>query len=224
MDRFKRQKRLCFIVPLLPNRTNLSIFNDTDMTISLTTSAGKLQDDVEHIMHSNSTRSDAIKDRVSQSRQARWLKRGNRGTHIFVMKIAERSRALDWYWELWRDLGGDLPTRVDIYVPALTTTVRLEIPDDEDMVGSKRVCSEMSPKNAIKTCWDMMGKTVDLQDLLDHRSDRGGDLDLELAWKASDGALDWLAHSTTVCGKARDWALLASIVKVNVIIRPVVGT
>ena len=186
------------------------------MTFSLTTSAGKLHDDVEHIMHSNSARSDTIKDRVSQSRQAKWLKSGRSGTHIFVMKVAERSLALDWYWELWRDLGGELPGRIDIDLPALSTSVRLVIPLDEDMVGSKRTCRELSPKNTVKTCWEMAGKAVDLQDLLDQRNNNHGNLDLELAWKANDGSLDWVAHRTTVSGKTRDWAVLAGIAKVTV--------
>ena len=216
MERFKGQKRLCFIVPLLPNRTTIGIFNDTDMTLSLTTSAGKLQNDVDYIKHSNSTRSEAIKDRVSQSKQAKWLKSGRKGTHVFIMKIAERSRALDWYWELWRELGGELPLRIDVDVPALSTTVRLEIPE-EDEVGSKRICKELSAQKIIKTCWRMMGEAVDLHDLLDQRDDRQGELDLELAWKAEDGALDWIAYQTTVTGKARDWAILAGIAKAEVI-------
>ncbi len=216
MERIKGQKRLCFIVPLLHSRTSLSIFNDTDMTLSLTTSAGKLADDVEHIMHSSSHRSDSTRDRLSQSRQARWLKPGRKGTHVFVMKVAERSRAFDWYWELWRDLGGELPKRIDIDVPSLSTSLRLLLPEGEDMVGDRKVCRELSPKNTVKTCWEMMGKAIDLQDLLDQRNDMAGDLDLELAWKAGDGSLDWVAHRTTVTGRARDWAVLAGVAKVGV--------
>ena len=183
------------------------------MTISLTTSAGKLQDDVEHLFASNTTRTDTIKDRVHQSTQAKWLQHRRTGRHVFVMKVAERSRALDWYWEVWRDLGGELPARVDVTVPDLSTTVRLLLPTDEDMVGSKRVCRELSPKNTLKTCWDMMEKAIDLQDLLSQRQDKGDDLDLELAWKSVDGTLDWVAHQTTVTGHARDWALLAGVAK-----------
>ena len=216
MERIRGQKRLCFVVPLLPYRTTLSIFNDTDMTLSLTTSAGRLQDDVDRILHSNNSRSDTMKNRVSQSKQAKWLKRGRKGSHVFVMKIGERSRALDWYWELWRDLGCELPRRIDVNVPALLTSIRLIIPEDEDMTGSKKVCRKMSTRNTIKTCWEMMGKAIDVQDLLDQRTEEDGELDLELAWKGSDGTLDWVAHRTTVKGRARDWAVLVGIAKVGV--------
>ena len=213
MERMKGQKRLCFIVPLLPNRTTLSVFNETDMTLSLTTSARRLRSDVDDIMHSNSSR---LKDRVSHSKQAQWLKRGRTGTHVFIMKIKERSRALDWYWELWRDLGGELPDRIEVSVPALSTSIRIVIPKDDDQVGSKTVCHELSPSNTIKACWEMMGNAIDIQDLLDQRNDRAGELDLELAWKAIDGSLDWVAHRTTVSGKSRDWAVLAGIARLEV--------
>ena len=181
------------------------------MTISLTTSAGKLQDDVEHLFASNTTRVDTIKDRVHQSTQAKWLQHHRTGRHVFVMKVAERSRALDWFWELWRELGGELPMRVDVTVPDLSTTVRLLLPTDDNAVGSRRVCRELSPKNTLKTCWDMMEKAIDLKDLLSQRRDKGDDLDLELAWKSVDGTLDWVAYRTTVTGHARDWALLAGV-------------
>ena len=175
-------------------------------------------------MHPISSRLDPIKDRIWQSKQAEWLKRGRTGTHVFIMKIKERSRALDWYWELWRDLGGELPERIEISVPALSTSIRIMISKDDNMVGSKRVCRELSPQNTVKTCWEMMGEAIDLQDLLDQRNDQAGQLDLELAWKAIDGSLDWVAHRTTVSGKPRDWAVLAGIARLEVsfswVVRP----
>ena len=178
------------------------------MTLSLATSVGRSQDDADHKPRSNPSRVDTVKDRVAQSTHA--LRHGRSGTRIFVMKLGERSRAIDWYWELWRDLGGELPERMDINIPSLSTSLRMIIPKDEDMVGSKRVCKELNPTNTIQTCWDMMEKAIDIQDLLDQRSDGGVNLDLELAWKGVDGSLDWIAERTTVTGKARDWAVLAT--------------
>ena len=183
----------------------------------MTTSAGRLQQDVEAVTRANGLgRSSAFKTRVQQSKQAKWLRTGRRGTHVFILKVAERSRALDWYWELWRELGGGLPRRMDIVVPALSTTVRLNIPEDEDEVGSRRVCKELSPINTIKTCWDMMTGAMDVHAILEQQEDRGKELDLELAWKAVDGNLEWVAYGKTVMGQNRDWAVLAGVAKGNV--------
>ncbi|ORY24284.1 Pleckstrin homology domain-domain-containing protein [Naematelia encephala] len=199
-------KQLCFVVPLSTTRTSLSIFNMTDMTLSLTTAASRLGEDMERLL--NSTRYAAMKDRVKNSRQANWLKRGRKGSHIFVLKIAERSRAVDWYWELWRELGGELPPRIDIFVPTFSTSVRLLVPEDEE-VGGRRTRQDMNPKSLIKTCWDLLDEAIDLRDLLKGREEP----DLELAWKTMDGSLDWLAHRTTVQGKTRDWDVLAGVAR-----------
>jgi hypothetical protein len=216
IERLRKQKRLCFLVPLLPNRSSLSIFNETDMTLTLATSAGRLQDDVDHMLRSNSTRSATIRDRVAQSRQAKWLRHGRRGTHIFIMKIAERSRALDWYWELWRELGGELPERIDIAVPSLSTSIRLKLPTDESMVGGKTTRRALCPSSTIKTCWEMMREAIDLDELARQRQAVAGPLDLELAWKGTDATLDWVAYVTTVQGRQRDWAVLVGLAKLQV--------
>jgi hypothetical protein len=182
------------------------------MTLSLTTSAGRLQDDVDHIMHSITTRSGAIKDRVQQSKQAKWLKRGRKGTHIFLMKLGERSRAIDWFWELWRDLGNDLPPRFEVVVPGLSTAVKLKIPEGDE-VGDRSVVRGLSPDATIALCEEMLRNVVDVEGLQREKREQGdgADLDLELVWKTSDGALDWIGQKTNVLGKDRDWGVLAGV-------------
>lgn len=154
-----------------------------------------------------------MKSRVQQSKQAKWLRSGKKGTHIFVMKIAERSRAIDWYWELWRELGGELPARIDITLPSFSTSVRLTLPEDEDMVGSKSTCREFSPSNTIKTSHELLREAIDVDALKKQRSQLGDELDLRLVWKSMGGNLDWVAWETTVQGKNRDWPLLAGLAK-----------
>lgn len=209
----QKQKQLCFIVPLTPTRSSLSIFNDTDLTLSLATSAGRLNEEVEHILRSNTTRSSAIKNRVAQSRQVEWLRRGGRGTHIFVMKLSQRSRAMDWFWEMWRELGGELPHRIDIRVPALSTSIRLRLPDDEE-VGGRVVRSALNPKVTVRTCYDMLSGAVDVETMLGERGQKAHDL--KLVWRGMDTSLDWLAYDTTVQGKRRDWGVLAGLARVQV--------
>jgi hypothetical protein len=206
----KGEKRLCFVVPLLPNRTSLCIFNPTDLTLSLTTSAGKLQDDVEYILHSNTTRSESMKNRVQQSKQAKWLRQGRKGTHIFIMKLGERSRAIDWFWEIWRDLGGELPEMFEVIVPGLSTSVKMKIPKGDE-VGGRQTLKDLHPKRVIETCEQLLREMVDFEGLERQKREQDGEVDLELAWKDVDGGLDWIGHTTTVMGKRRDWSILAGV-------------
>lgn len=212
----EHHQRLCFVVPLLAARSSLCVFNDTDMTLCLTTSAGKLGAEVERIMAGPTRRTTTIKNRVAQSKQLQWLRQGHRGTHIFIMKVAERSRAMDWYWELWRELGGELPRRIDIHVPSLSTSVRLLVPVCEDMVGGKQAREQLNPETVVSTCWSMLNEAMDLDDLISQRVGNGSGPDLELAWRTEDGRLDWVAWDTTVQGRKRDWALLVGMAKMQV--------
>jgi hypothetical protein len=180
------------------------------MTLALCTSAGKLNEDIERLKRRSSHRASAIKNRLSQSKQVQWLRKGRRGTHIFIMKIGQRSRASDWYWEIWRELGGELPTRLDIVVPALSSSVRLLIPEGDEMGGSKAQ-KELNKDKIVQTCWEMMEGTVDIEELVKQRSALSGGLKLELAWKGTDGSLDWVAWGDTVEGRKRGWAVLASL-------------
>ena len=208
-ERIVGHKQLCFTIPLQPSRTSLSIFNPTDMTIALTTSASRLEADVDRILRSRTTMHGALKERVKQSRQYQWLKRGEKGRHVFIMKVSERSRAADWFWELWRDMGGELPRRLDIQIPALATSVRLAIPQDDDEVGGRRTTDLLNPKTVVDTCWEMLEDIYDREKL-----DR--DSDIGLAWKTEDGRLDWLSFDTTVQGKIRDWAVLVGLARQDV--------
>lgn len=161
-------------------------------------------------MHSSTSRTGQLRSRVSESKQLQWLRKRGSGTHIFIIKIRQRSRALDWYWEIWRELGGELPSRVDIGIPALSTSVRLIIPEDDDP-GGRMTRKLLNPKSAIHTCFDMISGAVDLDALTSFSKEP--DLGLQLAWKTGDGYLDWLAWRTTVIGKKRDWGILAGVAR-----------
>ncbi|KAL7420775.1 hypothetical protein Q5752_004727 [Cryptotrichosporon argae] len=191
-----RGKRLCFLVPLERGRSTLSVFNYTDLTLALTTSARKLHERVERLAASR--RAGPLVARVRQSRQAQWLRNGKRGSHVFVLKIAERSRALDWFWAMWRALDGELPPRIDVAIPAFATTARLLV-DEEDT-------RRMAPSRVAETIWDMMADSIDREALTRER-----ELNLELVLHGADGSLDWLVWETDVAGHARHHALLASV-------------
>lgn len=214
-------KRFCFAIPLQPHRSSLSIFNPDDLTLCLTTSVEKLQLEVEAVLKSSKTsRISAVKDRVAHSSQAQWLRGHKKGTQIFILKLPERSRALDWYWELWRDLGGRLPERFDISVPVVSTSIRMNISEEVDngQADSGQLLRHFCPGTVITTSWETLRKKTAFDDIIQQaRLQRIKDeVDLQLVWKASDGVLDWVAYLETVEGKKRPWALLAGLARLQV--------
>lgn len=176
------------------------------MTIAITTSASKLNADVDRVLKSQKTVYGPFKAAIKQSPQYKWLQHfGKSGTHVFIIKLSERTRAADWFWEIWRDSGGTLPPRLDVQIPQLGTSVRLAIPA-EDEPGSEATLQLLNTEAVIDTCWKM------LEGVYDHDK-VGRDTDVGLAWKTEDGKLDWLAFDTTVEGRPRDWAILAGLAR-----------
>jgi len=195
----------------------MSVFHEADMSISLCTSASKLQNDIDIYTERRNSRARVMKDRIAQSKQAQWLRNRERGSHVVIFKLGERSRALDWYWEIWRELGNQLPKRFDVLVPSLSTSVRVQVPEDKFEVGGVEVLKHLKRDQLVKRCWEMIYEAVDVDDLLSQRSGgKGEKLDLELAWKSIEGSLEWIAYGTTVEGRPRDWAVLAGLAKLTV--------
>ncbi|WVQ65819.1 uncharacterized protein L199_003997 [Kwoniella botswanensis] len=219
-------KHLAFVIPLIPHRTSLSIFNPEDVTLCLTTSVYKLQDDVSYLMRSNSSRLGDMRNRIKQSKQIQWLKGHNKGSQVFIMKLGERSRSLDWYWEIWKELNTNgeegLPDRFDIQIPSLSTSIRLftnPTGDDEyDPLGSTSQLEKFEKTKVIETCWKMLlDSDLNVEDLKrqsESASTSKGQLDLQLVWKnQKNGNLDWIAYGDTVQGKKRGWNLLSGLAR-----------
>jgi hypothetical protein len=114
---------------------------------------------------------------------------------------------------MWRELGGELPHRIDIRVPTLSTSIRLRLPDDEE-VGGRLVRNALNPNVTVRTCYDLLSGAVDVEAMLGERGQKAHDL--KLVWRGMDTSLDWLAYDTTVQGKRRDWGVLAGLARVQV--------
>ena len=199
---FTNRLRLCFVIPLSGNITSLSIFSETDMSISLVTSASKFAAGLERLSHRHTGRSRAMLQRVQQSRQVKWIRRDREGSHVFIIKLGQRSRAIDWYWGIWKEGGGVLPQRIDISVPSLSAQIRLDV-DKEQEMGGLRETKAFSLDKVAESCWHSLERNLDLN---------GEDKDYyRFAWRDAEGVLQWLPYGTTVEGQPRYWALLSTI-------------
>jgi hypothetical protein len=93
----------------------------------------------------------------------------------------------------------------------------LRLPEDEE-VGGKLVRKAFNPTITLRTCWELMSKAVEVDELLGQDSGiTGRTFDMiKLGWRGIDSTLDWVAYDTTIQGKRRDWGLLAGLARVRV--------
>ena len=75
------------------------------------------------------------------------------------------------------------------------------------------MCEEMSAERMISKCREMVGETIDLEELFEQRRNSGLEArpHLALTWKSQEGTLEWLSDETTTVGGKRDWGVLAGV-------------
>jgi hypothetical protein len=161
-----------------------------------------------------------LRRRLKDSKQLQWLKGERSGSQVFIFNCRERVRAMDWMWEIWKDLDGVLPETLEIYVPDLQTTIKLARPM-EDSVGSMATCRTLSRSKVLKTAVDALRKLPTFDMLVESaRRETGEMLRLELAWKREE-YLEWISKQDEqrAEGSKREWALLAGLSIISVSVR-----
>ncbi|KAL1713014.1 Pleckstrin homology domain-containing protein [Schizophyllum commune] len=143
----------------------------------------------------------------SRSRQVSYfvLHIDTPGTNIFVFKAKTRSRAVDWYWALWRRLGGEIPPTLEVHNPLLDTRLRVEVPD-LSIMPIERAAQLLSRDNLVKLCLKSLRGAGDFKAEVE-RAVSGGRVRLGLAWRMNTN-LDWIWLDEDVRGNPRYWAVL----------------
>lgn len=177
--------KLVFVIPLGQSTTRLSLYSFVDLTFCIVCPPAPLR----------------------HRSKRRWLNRRHKGLNIFVFKIRSRTRAIDWVWKLWRHLGGELPTSLDIRSPLLDTRVRIDMPRFEgiELTAAYRIFEN---KNVLRLCRENLSKTGNEHELLRHKLATGAKL--ALAWR-SETNLDWVSQLDDVQGNPRKWAILCGL-------------
>lgn len=202
VERAKGFKRLVFSIPL-SGRTSLTLFNQVDKSLSLTSPwAAVYRQTMRQMCCEDGGKSTSAWDRVRHGNTVEHLGMERAGTGVFVLIFQEHSRALDWHWYLSGQLDYRLPKQVEIRLPALATSVRIPVPSDAPSLTVNR-------DTIAKEMWDLILASHDRRHMLQVL---GHVPALEFAWEAG-AALDWVAYNTTVTGKAREWGLLASFAR-----------
>ncbi|KAI5829238.1 hypothetical protein K523DRAFT_41834 [Schizophyllum commune Tattone D] len=142
--------------------------------------------------------------RTTSSRSRQVLHIDTPGTNIFVFKVKTRSRAVDWYWALWRKLGGEIPPTLEIHNPLLDTRLRVEVPD-LSVMPIEKAAALLSRDNLVKLCVKSLRGAGDFKAGVERALERG--VRLGLAWRMNTN-LDWIWLDEDVRGNPRYWAVL----------------
>ncbi|EPQ54943.1 hypothetical protein GLOTRDRAFT_43400 [Gloeophyllum trabeum ATCC 11539] len=181
-------KHFSFLVPFNSPRTKLYLYSFVDMSFCLTCPPTPVRSD---------------------SKRRKLFHRAKRGINIFIFKMKSRSRATDWIWNLWRRLGGQLPTHLDISSPALDTRVRIAIPGFEESDPEGRGYVMFSRENIIALCRKTLKSVKDWEYLVEKPLSEGS-AHLELAWRM-DTKLDWVWRHTDDDEERRPWEVICGL-------------
>ncbi|KAG1742396.1 uncharacterized protein EDB91DRAFT_1279626 [Suillus paluster] len=188
-------KHLAFIIPLRSQRTCSSLYSFTDFTFCILCRPTPV--------------------RNNQSKARRLFRRANEGTNVFVFKAKCRTRAMDWYWQLWRHLGGEIPASIELRCPAIGTRIDLDVPvahavniDNAYHMFSRRNIIDIVRKSLGSSCNSHEVISRDWKHVVEREIAAG--TTLELAW-SFEAKLDWVWKEEDVMGQSRPWAVLCGL-------------
>ncbi|KAK0201660.1 hypothetical protein DFS33DRAFT_1349082 [Desarmillaria ectypa] len=184
-ERLTGHKHLAFLVPLKSGRTHLSLYSFVDLTFCITCPPTPTY---------NGT---------SKSRAFFHIARS--GTNIFVFKPKNRSRGQDWMWQLWRHVGGQVPSMIEVRNPTLDAKVKIDVPTITTVEGYSKTFTR---SNVIALCLQSLRKVPDWKEVIEREISLGKVL--ELAWRM-DTNLDWVWLEDDVYGQQREWVILCGL-------------
>jgi hypothetical protein len=101
---FLKHLRLCYIIPLEPRKTTLSIYSFTDMTFCLVSDRASTYEAVKEKINGEIRRQKESLKHPFRMRKEQFELKEQQQSHrkrIFIFKTRTRTRAMDWVWQLW---------------------------------------------------------------------------------------------------------------------------
>lgn len=188
-------KHLVFIIPLKSQRTHSTLYSFTDFTFCILCPRAPVRN--------NQSKARALFDRMQE------------GTNVFIFKPKCRTRAMDWCWQLWRHLGGKIPTSIELRCPAIGTRIDLDVPavdeaniDKAYRIFSRRNIIDTVQKSLASSCGSHEVASRDWKHVVEREIAAG--TTLELAWNL-EAKLDWVWKEEDVMGQPRPWAVLCGL-------------
>ena len=189
------------VIPLHRSRTQLSIYNQSEPILCLTLPS--------------SLHTEALPGRRSPRRVLSDHLR-DAGTSIFLLRPRIPSLAADWCFDIWQELGGELPAELPREATG-NSDARLVLPIPEHASDAKQwngptelVTGQgfklMTAERIIDKCTQLIDQVGDWHQL--HLERGGSDLELALAWR-NGNRIEWVVDDTTPEGTSRDAQVMA---------------
>ncbi|KAG9035602.1 hypothetical protein FRB95_011008 [Tulasnella sp. JGI-2019a] len=183
---FTHSKHLAYMVSLRKPRAHISLYSRVDSSFCITCPPIPL--------NLNAT---SASDKSSRRSIVRSSPRD--GTYAFVFKCKSRSRAADWMWHIWREIGGGMPDVIEVNVPQLGSRIRFDVPSAEFLEVNQGYRT-ISRRYILDMCRQYIGPE-DWEKILD---DAG---QVELCWR-KNGNLEWIWLDLDVNGETRAWSVV----------------
>ncbi|CAO1615418.1 unnamed protein product [Parajaminaea phylloscopi] len=203
---------LALVIPLRQDATSLSMFSHVDRIFCISYPQ-------QNAMRHHSTTS---KNRVLSLRRT--------GTNLLLFDARLLSSAADWMWDIWREIGGLIPSELEVHIPAYDIRVRFLVPEEmpctevDDSVqltrpgeGELALLSRASrgsgregyrtltPHRLTMLMTKMIKDVPEWEEIMEVLLQRG--VSLALAW-CKGHTLDWIVYDRSLSGQGRDWAAL----------------
>ena len=101
---FHKHMRLCYIIPLEPRKTTLSIYSFTDMTFCLVSDRASTYEAVKEKINGEIRKQKEALKHPFKTRKEQFELKEQQQSHrkrIFIFKTRTRTGAMDWVWQLW---------------------------------------------------------------------------------------------------------------------------
>lgn len=121
---------------------------------------------------------------------------------------------LDWCWEIWKELGGQIPEQLRVHVPIFESVIDLPRPL-EDYAASPATLQAFSRSRILLDVFTTLRNQLpDYDEFVKREMARSGQhsLRLELAWETGMH-LDWIPSFAewSVEDRERQWAVLSGL-------------
>ncbi|BGO90868.1 hypothetical protein NBRC10512_002383 [Rhodotorula toruloides] len=223
-------KKLRGVIPLHPKKTHVTLYSATDLVFCLThrpTPHHVLSRQSARYPHHHDDEDDADEKGDGQHRKTRFTKAtkrgyvhlGSTGTNIYLFRARTHSTAKAWIWHLYRALGGQLPSAIEVTVPGLGAKLRLPLPKgcdyeedvdlgehaDDDLEGN--AYRHLQPSAVVDACIEQLAGVREWKDLVEDAKRMGADF--RLAWR-NGAILDWIQPEMAEQGKC-DFSVVGGV-------------
>lgn len=203
---FRKHKRLCFAIPLLSTVTTFSMFSRRDLSFALCLDNVTMREEVNkaeesqpgssspHTMEAKGKRQKVV-NKMKKTKEFKWVQERaekNRSL-VFVFIGRERTRMLDWCWDIWKELGGQIPEQLRVHIPIFESVIDLPRPR-EDYTASPATLQAFSRSQILLDVFTTLRNQLpDYDEFVKREMARSGEhsLRLELAWETGMH-LDWI--------------------------------